>query len=100
MERDPREIERAEKDPKHKMALVFRWYFHRSLVLALEGGTGSQVNYQVHCGPALGAFNQWVKGTPLESWENRHVDNVASALMEGAAAHLEWFFSSSRPAAV
>ena len=24
---NPRELERAERNPKHKMALVFRWYF-------------------------------------------------------------------------
>ncbi|NIY07091.1 MAG: 2-nitropropane dioxygenase, partial [Gemmatimonadetes bacterium] len=24
--RDPEEVERAERDPKHRMALVFRWY--------------------------------------------------------------------------
>ena len=28
--RSPRDIEKAEKDPKYKMALVFRWYLGNS----------------------------------------------------------------------
>jgi len=31
------------------------------------------VDYQVHTGPALGAFNQWVKGTSLEDWRKRQI---------------------------
>ncbi|PYV42946.1 MAG: hypothetical protein DMG06_12350 [Acidobacteria bacterium] len=36
-------------------------------------------------GPALGAFNQWVKGTELESWRPRHVDQIAEKLMKETA---------------
>jgi trans-AT polyketide synthase/acyltransferase/oxidoreductase domain-containing protein len=79
------EIEIAEKNSKHKMALIFRWYFGYSSHLALSGDEGSKVDYQVHCGPALGAFNQWVKGTTLESWKNRHVDEIAVRLVTEAA---------------
>ena len=79
------EIERAERNPKQKMAIVFRWYFGYSSRLALEGTPENEVDYQILCGPALGAFNQWVKGTPLESWKNRHVDEIAVKLMNGAA---------------
>ncbi|MBN2443261.1 MAG: hypothetical protein JXJ04_18010, partial [Spirochaetales bacterium] len=82
---DPREIERAQKNPKHKMALVFRWYFGYSTRLALDGVADRKVDFQVHCGPALGAFNQWVKDTSLESWRNRHVDEIAEKLMMAAA---------------
>ncbi len=67
------EINEAEKNPKHKMSLIFKWYFHYSTLLALEGDKEKVVDFQVHCGPALGAFNQWVKGTKLESWKMRHV---------------------------
>lgn len=81
----PREIEKAEQDPRHKLALVFRWYFARAMDLALSGAKGQKSNYQVYCGPALGAFNQWVKGTPLESWRQRHVDEIADRILEGAA---------------
>jgi trans-AT polyketide synthase, acyltransferase and oxidoreductase domains len=78
------EIEKAERNPKHKMALIFRWYFGYSSRLALSGDDESKVDYQVHCGPALGAFNQWVKGTDLEDWHNRHVDEIGIKMMEYA----------------
>ena len=67
------------------MALVFRWYFGHSTRLALSGSEKSKVDYQIHCGPALGAFNQWVKGTELENWRNRHVDMIGVKLMEDTA---------------
>jgi len=79
------EIEKAEQNPKHKMALIFRWYFGNSTQLALKGIEDGIVDYQVHCGPALGAFNQWVKGTDLENWANRHVDEIGIKLMEETA---------------
>lgn len=79
------EIEKAERNPKHKMALIFRWYFGYSSRLALQGNVESKVDYQIHCGPALGAFNQWVKGTGLEDWRNRHVDEIGKKLMTETA---------------
>lgn len=74
--------------PKQKMALIFKWYFIHTTRMAMRGVDEEKVNYQVHCGPALGAFNQWVKGTSLESWRNRHVGDVAERIMNGAAAVL------------
>ena len=53
---------RAEREPRTKMALVFRSYFARSTMLAMAGVAGEKVNYQVHCGPAQGAFNRIVAG--------------------------------------
>ena len=88
-DRDPREIEKAEQNPKHKMALVFRWYFGHSQRAAMEGREEYRVDFQVHCGPALGAFNQWVRGTARESWHNRHVDEIGELLMRETAACLE-----------
>lgn len=85
----PEEIEKAEKSPKHKMALVFKWYFAHSSRLAFEGNPAKKVDFQIHCGPAQGSFNQWVKGTELESWKNRHVDQMAEKLMQGAAEIFE-----------
>ena len=91
----PEEITKAEKSPKHKMALVFRWYFGRGTWLALNGVEEQKVDYQVQCGPALGAFNQWVKGTEMENWRNRHVDDIAEKLMQETALllgeRLKWF---------
>ena len=82
------EIVKAEANPKHKMALVFRWYFGYTNRLALAGTQDERVNYQVHTGPALGAFNQWVKGTALESWTKRHADEIGKKLLEESADYL------------
>jgi len=81
----PDEIERAERAPKHKMSLIFRWYFIHTMRIALNGDQEQKVDFQVHCGPALGAFNQWVRGTDLEDWRRRHVDGLAEQLMNGTA---------------
>lgn len=81
----PEIIVQAEKNPKQKMALIFRWYFGYSTRIALTGEAEQRVDFQVHCGPSLGAFNQWVKDTELQSWRNRHVDQIAEKLMIGTA---------------
>lgn len=83
------DIEKAEKDPKHKMALVFRWYFDYATRQALSGADEGRVDFQVHCGPSLGAFNQWVKGTELEDWRNRRVADINRRVMTGAAELLQ-----------
>jgi PfaD family protein len=84
-ERDPKQIELGEKNPKHKMALVFRSYLGRSSTWANTGDPARQIDYQIWCGPAMGAFNQWVKGTFLEKCENRTMVTVALNLLLGAA---------------
>jgi trans-AT polyketide synthase, acyltransferase and oxidoreductase domains len=83
------ELDRAEGDPKHRMALVFRWYFFYSSQLAMKGDPSDRVNYQIHTGPALGAFNQWVKGTSLESWTRRHADEIGELLMDKTAQYIQ-----------
>jgi trans-AT polyketide synthase/acyltransferase/oxidoreductase domain-containing protein len=88
-----RRLAGSEPTPKQKMSLIFRWYFIHTSRLAMRGIEDGRVNYQVHCGPALGAFNQWVKGTPLESWRNRHVADLAERIMTGAASVLSRRFS-------
>ena len=85
-ERDPKQIQLAEKNPKHKMALVFRSYLGRSSNWANSGDQTRKIDYQIWCGPAIGAFNHWVKGTFLENWQNRRTVTVAMNLMLGAAA--------------
>lgn len=82
---DSGEIQRAEQNPKHKMALVFRWYLARAQEWALAGDPERRLDYQIHCGPALGAFNGWVRGTPLQGWRNRHVDEIGKKLMDETA---------------
>ncbi len=89
----PEDIERAERLPKHKMALVFRRYFKNASRWALDGDTTHKVDFQIHCGPALGAFNQWVAGTALESWRNRHVDDIALRLLDATAQVLNQRFA-------
>jgi len=93
----PELIESAERNPKRKMALIFKWYFVHSMRLAKQGDLNQQINYQIHCGPAMGAFNQWVKGTALENWRNRHVDEIAQKLMQETAALLNTRFQSLMP---
>ena len=83
------DLERAEREPRHKMALVFRWYFAYSAALAAQGSAQDKVNFQVHCGPAMGSFNRLVAGTELADWRNRHVDRIAELLMRGAAERLQ-----------
>ena len=86
--RNPAEVERAEKNPKHKMALVFRWYCGLTSAWAIQGDAERKLDFQIHCGPALGAFNQLVRGTELEPWRRRHVDHLADFMMGGAADFL------------
>jgi trans-AT polyketide synthase/acyltransferase/oxidoreductase domain-containing protein len=83
------EVTRAGASPKQRMLLVFKWYFAYSNQLALDGDEENIVDFQVHCGPALGAFNQWVKGTPLQDWRARHVDDLGDRLMTGTADLLD-----------
>jgi trans-AT polyketide synthase/acyltransferase/oxidoreductase domain-containing protein len=81
-------LARAERVPKHRMALIFKRYFRYSTEWALAGEAAHQVDFQIHCGPALGAFNQVVLGGPLQPWRARHADTLAVWLIEGAAEHL------------
>ncbi|HXC03576.1 MAG TPA: PfaD family polyunsaturated fatty acid/polyketide biosynthesis protein [Bacteroidia bacterium] len=82
---EPSQVARAASDPHHKMALIFRWYIGKSSQWPLQEIADRQLDYQIWCGPAMGAFNQWVKGTFLEAVENRTVKQVALNLLEGAA---------------
>lgn len=83
--RAPREIERAERDPKHKMALVFRWYIGLASHWAIEGLATRKMDFQIWCGPAMGAFNRWARGSFLAERANRGVVQIALNLLEGAA---------------
>jgi PfaD family protein len=83
--RDPSQIPRAEQNPKHRMALVFRWYLGQASRWANAGEPTRKIDYQVWCGPAMGAFNEWTKGSCLEAPQNRRVADVAMNLLYGAA---------------
>mgnify|MGYP000232890758 CR=1 FL=1 len=79
------ELDKANANPKHKMALLFRAYLGQSSRWAIVGEAPRKMDYQIWCGPAMGAFNNWVKGTYLENYENRQAVDVAENIMEGAA---------------
>jgi len=82
--RDPRELEKAEQDPKHKMALVFRSYLGQSSKWAIGDAAGRALDFQIWCGPAMGAFNEWVEGSFLQPLDVRTVEQIARNLLEGA----------------
>jgi PfaD family protein len=83
-DRDPREIEKAAANPKHKMALCFRWYLGLSSRWAIAGEPSRRLDYQIWCGPAMGAFNDWARGSFLEQPASRGVVQIALNLLEGA----------------
>jgi PfaD family protein len=84
-ERDPEQIERARQNPKRKMALVFRWYLGLASRWSNSGEAGREMDYQIWCGPAIGPFNDWTRGTYLAAPENRHVVDVALHVLAGCA---------------
>lgn len=84
----PAELDKAERLPKHRMALIFRWYFVHTTRLALAGRLEDQANFQIHCGSAMGAFNLLARGTPIEHWRERRVADIGDWLMNQAAAEL------------
>ncbi|MFO0761204.1 MAG: PfaD family polyunsaturated fatty acid/polyketide biosynthesis protein [Byssovorax sp.] len=83
--RDPSEIAACERDPKRKMALVFRWYLGKASKWAIDGEPDRRADYQVWCGPAMGSFNAWAKGSFLADPEKRAVVQIGLNLLEGAA---------------
>jgi trans-AT polyketide synthase/acyltransferase/oxidoreductase domain-containing protein len=85
LERDPRQVDRGNSNPKDKMALVFRWYLGLSSRWSVMGEKGREMDYQIWTGPAMGAFNNWVKGTYLEAPQSRHAVDVASHILRGCA---------------
>ncbi len=85
MERDPDQITRANANPKRKMALIFRWYLGLSSRWSNAGEAGREMDYQIWCGPSIGSFNDWTRGTYLAEPENRKAADVGLHLLSGAA---------------
>ena len=67
------------------MALIFRWYLGLSSRWSNQGEKGREIDYQIWCGPSMGAFNDWVRGTYLAELSNRRVVTVAKEIMRGTA---------------
>jgi len=85
LNREPEQATCALNDPHHKMALIFRWYLGMASRWAIEGKESRRGDYQIWCGPAMGAFNAWTKGSFLESPAERTVVQIGLNLLEGAA---------------
>jgi PfaD family protein len=83
--RDPAHLARAERDPRLRMALVFRWYLGNSSRWPLEGAADRAQDFQIWCGPAMGAFNAWTAGSFLADANERTVVQIGLNLLEGAA---------------
>ena len=64
-QKNPEKLGKAVNNPKLKMALIFRWYLGLSSRWSSSGEKGREVDYQIWCGPAMGSFNDWVRGTYL-----------------------------------
>ncbi|PIG93477.1 PfaD family polyunsaturated fatty acid/polyketide biosynthesis protein [Gloeocapsopsis sp. IPPAS B-1203] len=83
--RNPDKVRKAANNPKLKMSLIFRWYLGLSSRWSNSGEKGREIDYQIWCGPAMGSFNDWVKGSYLSEPSNRKVVDVADHIMLGAA---------------
>ncbi|MEH2022992.1 PfaD family polyunsaturated fatty acid/polyketide biosynthesis protein [Nostoc sp.] len=84
-QKNPEKLGKAVNNPKLKMALIFRWYLGLSSRWSSSGEKGREVDYQIWCGPAMGGFNDWVRGSYLSEPNNRQVVDVANQIMTGAA---------------
>lgn len=84
----PAVLGEAKQSPRRRMALTFKWYCERGLRMAQEGVHAERLNFGIHCGPALAAFNQRTQGGGLAQWRERHVDAIAQEIMGGAADFL------------
>jgi len=85
IKREPAQAQKGDRDPKHKMALIFRWYLGLSSRWANVGDLSRKMDFQIWCGPAMGAFNQWVQGSFLAKADNRDTVTVGLNLLYGAA---------------
>ena len=85
MVRRRKQLERAAGDPRRQMALVFRRYLFFGAQWARDGESSRTRDFQIWCGPSMGAFNEWVAGSPLEALETRTVKQMAWNLLDGAA---------------
>lgn len=86
--RDPGQLDRAKHSPKHQMALVFRSYLGLSSHWAIDGTKTRRADFQIWCGPAMAAFNQWTLGSPLGEVSARRIDTIGLNLLEGACQWL------------
>ena len=84
----PEELEKMDANPKIRMVRIFQWYFGYSNRMALSGTLENKIDFQIHCGPAMGACNSWLKGTPFQNWSDRSVVKLADLMMKETEAYL------------
>jgi len=83
-QRNPEKLAKAVNHPKMKMAAIFRWYLGMSSRWSNSGEKSREIDYQIWCGPAMGSFNDWVRGSYLSEPNNRRVVDVANHIMTGS----------------
>jgi trans-AT polyketide synthase, acyltransferase and oxidoreductase domains len=84
-QRDPTQLEKATQNPKRKMALIFRSYLGLASRWSNTGESGREIDYQIWCGPTMGAFNDWVRGSYLAEPQNRRATDIAYHILRGTA---------------
>ncbi|MFZ5781272.1 MAG: PfaD family polyunsaturated fatty acid/polyketide biosynthesis protein [Pseudomonadota bacterium] len=83
--RSPAKVARAEGDPGVRMAMIFRRYLFLCAQWARDGEAERTADFQIWCGPTMGAFNDWVRGSFLEKLESRRVAEIGMNLLEGGS---------------
>ena len=66
------------------MALVFRWYLGKSSHWANSGEAHRKIDFQIWAGPAIGAFNEWVRGSHLEAAARGRKAAIKNLLLDQA----------------
>lgn len=86
-EHHPQRLTRAEADPKFRMAMIFRWYLAMASRWATAGVEERRGDWQIWCGPSMGAFNTWTAGSTLADPRRRNAAAIADHLLHGAGFH-------------
>ena len=83
--RDPQQLDKAARDHKHQMALLFRNYLGKSSQWARHDDPDHRLDFQIWCGAAMGSFNAWVADSCLAPLTQRKIADVAMNILFGAA---------------
>lgn len=67
--------------PKMYMSKILQWYYGYANRITLQGQDLNKIDFQVFCGPAMGACNQWLKGTNYFDWKQRKVADLARLMI-------------------
>jgi trans-AT polyketide synthase/acyltransferase/oxidoreductase domain-containing protein len=86
-------VKKADESPKVKMGLIFKVYFYQSIKSTYSGNVLEKLNFQIYIGSAMGAFNEYVRGSGLEDHKKRSAPVIARKIMADAAVEIEKFYS-------